>query len=866
MLQKLFTRIVATMLIIATTHQSVLAQDNPDYRLTNLIKPTQQFIELALNPRDESYQGNTIIDLHLLSETSEIILHSREHDISKAMLMQGAKKITALTVTPYTLERIKLQANQTLTSGEYQLHLSFTGKYSHKSVGLYKTTEQQTDYLFTQFEMSDARGAFPSFDEPEFKLPFQMTIHAPASDKVFYNTPELNQKPSHHYPGWIEHTFAATPPISSYLVAFAVGPLETYPIEGMSIPGNIITTKGKIEKAKYAALQAPKILKFMEDYFGGKYPFQKLDLVALPEFPFGAMENPGLITFREDILLVDENSSAQAKTGNVMVIGHEIAHMWYGDLVTMKWWNNLWLNEAFASWMATKSVITLYPEMEYHLRLPQNKVMGIDSLATAKPIRKEIRTEADIMDGLHLAYSKGESVLTMIERWIGEEAFQKGVQNYMQKHAWSNTEASDLWNALAKSSGKPVPKTLESFISYAGFPLLSVDVQGNKVTLTQTPYIANANNDIWALPVSIQYGNPQKKQTETLLLTKSSQTFELAFAPDWLHPDAAATGYYRWTMPESQLQRLAEAANTHLSPKERIAYIANMQTLLRKNLIAAPVFLDALKAFANDSHPRVVSEVVTQLFNFSPALITANNEASWRPYLNQLMQPQLMSLGLKENAQDTSSTQRLRADIIKLLGIIGANKQLIATAQKKTQEYLKDPQSVEASLTNAWLAVAVYHGDKKLLTQIINSAKNVTDASVRTALLDAVASANGNTQAAAMQFLLSDTITASDMRHLLKRFSFGEARQQQLQAWFISNYAEVKQKLPPFAISLAPDYVGSSCTLPEFERLNDFYQKDDSLNASLKRALTKLKDKVNDCEAFRASQLNSVEKYLKSLN
>lgn len=863
MLEKLSKHVAVFVLITLTSlTQSTIASENPDYRLSTQIRPTKQFIELALDPDKEEYQGDTIIELNILTATQQITLHSREHQINHANLMQGANIIASLTTKPHDLERIQLTSETTLPTGNYQLHISFTGNYSHKSVGLYKTTEQETNYLFTQFEMSDARGAFPSFDEPEFKIPFQMTIHAPSKDKVFYNTPKVSETPSHQYAGWVEHTFAATPSISSYLVAFAVGPFETYAIKGMKVPGNIITTKGKITKAAYAAEQTPKILNFMETYFGGNYPFEKLDLVALPEFPFGAMENPGLITFREDILLVDEHSSAKAKTGNVMVIGHEIAHMWYGNLVTMKWWNDLWLNEAFASWMATKSVISLYPETEYHLRLPQNRVMGIDSLATAKPIRKEIRNEADIMDGLRLAYSKGESVLTMIERWIGPEAFQKGVQAYMNKHAWSNTEASDLWNALAESSGKPVPKTLETFISYAGFPLLNVEVNGKQLTLSQTPYVSDKLGHVWSFPISVQYGRGSKKQVDTFVLSQPTQTFTLEFKPEWIHPDASATGYYRWTMPKQQLQQLAQAAPQHLSPKERIAYIANLQTLLRKNLIPASVFLDALTAFSADSHPRVVSEVVTQLLNFSPALINQHNEKAWQPYLNKLMAQQLTVLGTEEKDSDTSSTQRLRADVIKLLGLLGGNKQLIQLANQKAQQYLTDPQQVEASLAEAWLVIAVYYGDKALLEKVIAASTHTKDASNRTTLLNAVASATGANQSLAMQFLLSETITASDMRHLLKRFTFGEKRQQAAQTWFINNYTEIKQKLPPFAVSLAPDYIGGSCTIAQFEQLNSFYQQDKNLSKSLKRSLAKLKDKVNDCVLFRSSQLSSVEAYL----
>ncbi|MBX3168743.1 MAG: hypothetical protein KF760_15110 [Candidatus Eremiobacteraeota bacterium] len=377
-----------------------LAWAQPE-RLGDTVRPLRQRVFLRTNPAQSNYTGSTQILLKVEKATTQFRLHALELRIKKAVLNESIG-LKIETQSPTVL----LTATRPLQPGQYRLSLEFAANYNTHSVGLYKFKDGERPYLSTQFEMAEARRCFPCFDEPAFKIPFQMTVAAPSDLRVVSNSPQLKESKK---AGWTTHEFAPTPPMPSYLVALAVGPFQSVPVAGMRIPGRILAPQGKIGLAGFSRKNTPAIVKALENYFGIPYAYAKLDQVAISEFPYGAMENAGLVTYHEDILLVNgKTASEDSKTLTLMVIAHELSHQWFGNLVTMKWWNDLWLNEAFASWMASKIVNQLYPELEFFLETPQNNVMTQDANLSSKPIRKPIRSEADVMDGLGLAYNKGE--------------------------------------------------------------------------------------------------------------------------------------------------------------------------------------------------------------------------------------------------------------------------------------------------------------------------------------------------------------------------------------------------------------------------------------------------------------------------
>jgi alanyl aminopeptidase len=436
------------------------------YRLAKHIKPSFQQITLKINPDKPAFSGESTITIDVTKATHTIGFYQLELDVQSVTLIDGEQRIPlSVTGADYNIQHAK--SEQVIVPNRYKLHFVFSGKVNTTSDGMYLSTFEGRNYVFTQFEDMHARRAFPGFDEPGFKIPYQMTIQAPEKHTVLSNTTVKKRSVKE---GWQEVVFNKTKPMPSYLVAFAVGELDSTEISGLSVPGRIYTPKGQAHRTKFAAKNTPQILQTLESYFGIKYPYEKLDFIAVPNFTHGAMENAGLVTYRSSLLLLDDEPRLTDQRGPLKVIAHELAHMWYGNLVTMAWWDDLWLNEAFASWMATKVMLDLYPEQNMQSGLVQESAFGADASPTTKPIKKLVKSQTDVMDGLGLNYSKGESILQMIESLVGEKEFQQGVQKYMQQHAWRNTQADDLWSVLSTVADFDVPGMMRTYLEQPSYP------------------------------------------------------------------------------------------------------------------------------------------------------------------------------------------------------------------------------------------------------------------------------------------------------------------------------------------------------------------------------------------------------------
>ncbi|WP_144214553.1 M1 family metallopeptidase [Shewanella donghaensis] len=860
-------RIVTAGLVTLSFVGSTDALAN-EYVLSKVAKPISQSIKLNLDPVKDQFSGSTEIQIEVLEATKQLQLNGLEYTATNIILdaTSDKNKDCQLDVTMQDTGVVLFNCPHTIEPGAYSFSMDFTAPYNRQSVGLYKTIDGGLPYLFTQFEMSDARRSFPSFDEPEYKIPFQVTITAPSIEKVYSNTPELSVDTQD---GMTTHVFAQTKPISSYLVAYAVGQFEEIEVTGMKVPGRVITTKGKIELAKYAAEQMPLVLSALEDYFGVDYPYQKLDSVAVPEFPFGAMENAGLVTYREDILLVDEkNASQNSKKTTVSIIAHELAHQWYGNLVTMQWWNDLWLNEAFASWMAAKITEQIHPEFESNLALSKNYVMALDARVSTKPIRKPIKTEADIMDGLGLAYSKGEAVLDMVENYIGEAEFNKGIRQYVKDHAFKNTEADDLWNALSKASGKDVGSILSTFIEQSSYPLIDVSLAGDKLTLAQTRFVnagTKADKQSWTVPVSVKYGKGDKVETQTILLNSQSQTIKLAFSPDWIYPDSDAMGYYRWLLDETQMANLLANAKTQLTARERKALISAADALLDAGFISGGELLKILGAFIDDQHPQIVSTALGYLQSQKRTFIDDSNQDLWAKFIASGAQSAINKYGATAKADEKASISKLRPTLISLLAFEAKDKATIATAKEQANLYLEGKE-VDQYLIGTYLEIAVYYGDEAVLNKVKAEFEVTKNPQKRTRLMYALGYApTEKLQNSVLAYSLTDKVNAPDLRYIISGQSYTDARKQRFRDWVYTNYDAIKTKLPPFAVAMIPSYTGSGCDIEALNTTNAFFKPKAEQTPEFSRTLAKLDESVNNCVSLKQRELASVEKYLSQL-
>lgn len=832
-------------------------------RLDGTARPLKQAVFLHTAPASDSFRGSTQLSLQLVRDTKEIRLHAQDITLDKAVLI-GEGQTWTLTAKPAADETVTLLSPSPLKAGAYRLELEFHGPYNRRSSGLYKYADQGLPYLSTQFEMSHARLCFPCFDEPAFKIPFQLTVEAPKGQSVYSNTPETKLT---EQGDWMVHEFAPTPPMPSYLVALAVGPFESAEVEKLSVPGRIVAPRGKIGLSGFARRETPRILGALEGYFGIEYPYPKLDQVAVTEFPHGAMENAGMVTYREDLLLINESTVQQdAETASCMVISHELAHQWFGNLVTMKWWNDLWLNEAFATWMATKIVNQLYPELEYQLSTPQNRVLGSDANVSTKPIRKPIRNEADIFDGLSLAYNKGSAVLNMVERWIGEKTFQSGMRAYLSKYRFGNAEAADLWQALGAASDKDVEAVLKAFTEQSGFPLISVTPKGKTLLVSQTRFLnagVSAPEQTWTLPLFFRYGAGSREAVATLLLDSPSANLELEFEPEWIFPDDGAVGYFRWQLPKPRLERLL-AHRDRLSNREKLALMWNLQALVNAGVLSAGESLELVVPFLSEDHPSVVGFALSALDANRQLFVHEGNKAGWRSYLKTAIAPVVERFGLTPREGEPAKVQDLRPLLLRLLADELDDEELIATATGQAREYLAGSSKVDPSLADAYLRIAARHGDAAMVEEVKTAMVEASDPQRRTTLLRTLGMfARPEAQSAALNLMLDPSVTSSDLRTLLAENGQDEARRKHLLSWLETHYEALAAKLPTPFLGSIPSSVGDAPNAEELDRVLAFFSKQPDPTGALGRELAKIEERVSTSIATRQRGQESFDAFLK---
>ncbi len=669
------------------------------YRLPTTVRPRAYRLVLTPDLTAATFVGDVEIDVTIEEPIRDIVLNAAELEISFAELNM-ADPDGGYALTPERVdidvheEQAKLAFAEELPPGAATLHLVFEGVLNDMLHGFYRSTftddsGQEHVIATTQMESTDARRAFPCWDEPAFKATFEITLVVDDTLGAWSNSRVVEETPE---PGGRRRVrFAPTMVMSTYLVAFIVGPLEaTDPVDVGGVPLRIVHPPGKGHLTGFATQVGRHALAFFTDYFGIPYPADKLDLVAIPDFAFGAMENLGCVTFRESLLLIDPDQAARVELERVAdVVAHEIAHMWFGDLVTMRWWNGIWLNEAFATFMEILAVDAFRPEWQRWVSfgVEREAAMAVDGLFATRPVEFPVGRpeEAEGMFDV-LTYQKGGSVLRMLEQFIGADAFRRGVSDYLTTHAHGNTETADLWDALERSSGRDIRGIMGTFIDQGGYPLVRVDEQGS---LSQAPFSyrgrpGGAIGSHWQVPVLLRSLGIDADGTsgpapdpEPVLLDRP--TAEAAGRGVGL-VNAGGSGYYRVAYPSAVLTRLSSALG-QLAPLERYNLVSDTWAAVLSGDGELGDFLhlaESLVATGEDD-PSVWS-VVTGAVWLTDRVVPTGDRMVLTQAVRHLFTPLFERLTFDPRPDDGERTPALRASVIRTLGIIGDDPSVRAEA------------------------------------------------------------------------------------------------------------------------------------------------------------------------------------------
>lgn len=842
------------------------AQDLP-VRLGTTVEPLFQSIHLELDPRRDDYRGSTRFALRVNEPVDQFRFHAEEMTIERLRL-EGAGGAVAATYQERPRGEILVTAERPLDRGDYTLTVDFSNDFGSRTVGLYKVGAGEESSLYTQFQANDAREAIPVWDEPVFKIPFEVSLTIPRDLDAVSNTPvrEVVEKGS-----VTTHHFERTPPLPSYLLALAVGEFAFVPIEGMSIPGRVVVPEGAESLGAIAAEMTPPLLREMEAYFNLRYPYEKLDLISVPDFWAGAMENAGAITFRDTILLLDPGTATpQQKRLLAKVIAHELAHMWFGDLVTMEWWNDLWLNESFADWFGDKIAARVFPEYEIGLTELQSVqgIMAIDANPSTREIRRPVDNPEAVLDMVGLAYSKGKAILTMFEQWIGRERFQESLRQYMRNHAWGTATSDEFFDALSAAAGEDVEPAMRSFLDQPSLPMIEVEVlEDGRVRLSQRRFQevgAELENRSWILPVVLTYGVGGSVRTARLVVDEPVEVIELEQGtPEWVLPDHDATGYYRWSVGREGLVDLAERADEVMSPRQRMAFLGNAEALLTAGEIDAGTYLELLREFSGDDHAVVAQYVLRLLDLMADSVLTRDNRSDFARYVRSLVNPMLERFGREQQPGESYAVTALRPTLIHWLGSVGEDQEILDWAAAAARDYLRNPASVSPAIRRTVLSLAAMDGDRELFDRYRRELETAESSNVRSDFLAALGSfSDAELRETALNYALEGPLRSNEITALLFQVGQGEGGRAQLWDWVRENYAELSRRIPPHSVPRLVAAAGE-CNPDRLREAKQFFTGD-RLTEGVSERLQRLEDRVTQCMNMRARHLESVEEWLRN--
>ena len=847
-------------------------------KLPKQVVPEEYAIRITPDLEKHTFAGSETIKLNAREPVRQLVLNALEIKIESAAIDGKPIAAAAIKLDPKQ-ETLTLTLANELPAGTHELELKFTGKINQQGQGLYYAPYQEQGtgakkvMLGTQFEATDARRFFPCWDEPSFRARFQLTVIVPENFTAVSNMPvEKETKVS----GGKEVRFAATPAMASYLNVLCAGELDSIGTKKGEVNHGVIATKGKAEMGRYALESSQQILEYFNDYFGVPYPLPKLDHIAVPGGFGGAMENWGGITYYESRLLFDpERSSSETKQNIYEVIAHETAHMWFGDLVTMAWWDNLWLNEGFASWMGTKCTAKFNPEWETWLSktvprdpsrrhgIGKESAMEGDARSTTHPIQQPIASEAEANSAFDdITYRKGMSFIRMLESFLGEEVFRDGIRKYMAAHKLSNSTTADLWKSLAEASGKPVGEIAAAWTQQPGFPVVKVarDAAG-KITLTQERFTVHYEKPAaleWKIPLT--YATTGEPATASLLMTSKSMELPNTSGERAIKLNVEGAGNYRVQYDEASWKLLL-ADLPKLSATDRVNLLSDAWALVQANRAPLAHYLDLVEKLPTKTE-LAEREQIMHVFDFINRLLAGQPQRdAFQKYARSILRPSFERVGWEPKGGEPMKIASLRASLIKALGDLD-DKEIVAGCRERFQKYLADPKSLAPDLRAPVFAVVGRYADEAAWNKLHELGLKTTSIEEKQNYYDALASAiDPKLATKTLEISLGDELPTSRAIYLVSKV----ARQSEHPevAWNFAK-AHMKQLLAKTdalgANNYAPGlftFFSDAARITELER----YAKSD-LQPTAAKDVTKAIDEVGFRAEFKPRVLTQIASWI----
>ena len=870
-------KIMAALLILPAT---LAAQ--PKLRLSEVedAAPVSYRATLDLDPAKDSFSGAIAIQLAVRKPVETLWLNAIKIQVKEATATAGGKSWKA-TAIPGGDDFLGLKFDSPLPAGAAELRIAYTAEVRHgDSSGVFHLKDKDSDYIFTQFENTDARDAFPCFDEPGYKTPWQLTLRVPSQDSAVSNTPSTDRTEA----GVKTYIFKETKPLPSYLVAFAVGPFE-YVDAGVAgrnrVPVRIVTPKGRSGEAKYAAEITATILTRLEEYFGIPYPYEKADQVSVPiTTGFGAMENAGMVTYGQTIILADPASDTIPRQRNYASdAAHELSHQWFGDLVTTAWWDDIWLDEAFATWMEQKLVAEWKPEWKTRVDDVGSKLGAeeVDSLVSTRKIRQPIETKDDISNAFDaITYQKGAAVIGMFEGWMGPEEFRKGVQAYLNRYAFRNATAADFLDSLSSTSKRDIGGPFSTFLNQPGVPAVSVTLD-----CTKTPAVLHteqwrslpagskgSSDQVWKIPFCVRYdGSPS---AECTLITQARQDVALRNAkscPAWVDGNADAQGYYLVDY-RGELGPSLTAHAKSLTAAERVDLIGNAADMSEAGKFPAADALSLVAAFHDDPEREVVQLALGLALSYRRDLVPSNLMPNYQRFLLKNFQARAKQLGWLPRPGESDDDRLLRPQLVGAVARFGGDGELTAQARTLADRWLADHSAVPAEIVTSVLVTAAYDGDLALYNRFLAALANTQDNQAKQRLLGAMTAFHDRAALdAGFQAVLQKKIPLMDGISLLISGGQGFADTRTLSFEFIKQHFDELTAGRPSIFgtdvgSVLPFAGGSICDAQSRDRYQAFFGPLVDKYSGAPRNFAQVVESIDLCIARKTAQEPSVQAFL----